>query len=56
MDPMSFFKISVNRTTYLQFLNGTFNDTNYTNVTQSSLRSGFSFTNLSATGFDLTAI
>jgi len=56
MDPMLFFNISVNRTTYVNFLNRTFNDTNSTDTTQSSLMSGFSFTNLSAAGFNLTTI
>jgi hypothetical protein len=52
MDPMLFFNISVNHTTYRQFLNAS----NSTNSSASALISGFSLTNLSATGFNLSAI
>ena len=45
--PMLFFNISVNRTTYIAFLNTSINST---------LQSGISLSNLSATGFNLTGL
>jgi hypothetical protein len=52
MDPMLFFNISVNSRTYREFLNAS----NSTNSSASALISGFSLTNLSETGFNLSAI
>ena len=50
IDPMLFFNVSVNKTTYTKFINQTINST------QSPQHTGFSFSNLTATGFNLTVL
>lgn len=49
LDPMLFFNISVNETTYVDFLN-------QSNQTLEIVQTGFTLANLSATGFNLTEI
>ena len=55
IDPMLFFNISVNKTTYTNFINQSFY-ANTSNATQQLFSTSFSLTNLSATGFNLTGI
>ena len=54
IDPMLFFNVSVNKTTYTNFLNQS--TSNFSNSTQSTFQNDFTLTNLSATGFNLTGL
>lgn len=55
IDPLLFFNISVNKTTYTNFINQSFYS-NSSTATQQLFSTSFSLTNLSSTGFNLTGL
>ena len=55
IDPLLFFNISVNKTTYTNFINQSFYS-NSSTATQDLFSTSFSLTNLSSTGFNLTGL